>query len=135
MRIDSDLISSAQALDIAVEKAIEDPRLLTFPEECRQLSTAFSPVVSSMTAEDFRAILVYVLALRIMKAKALRMASKGGALGSSDDDLVIEDIPEEMLAEARRILRNHPPPTPPVKPTLWERFRRWLRRLRRTVWP
>ena len=86
MSFDRDLISSAQALDLAVEKAIEDPALLTFEEECRRLATALSPVTSSLSGDDIKKIIIYTLALRVMKGKSLLMASRGGSFAGAEDD-------------------------------------------------
>lgn len=142
MSFDRDLISSAQALDLAVEKAIEDPALLTFEEECRRLATALSPVTSSLSGDDIKKIIIYTLALRVMKGKSLLMASRGGSFAGAEDDFESagpDGVSPAAMAAARRLARHipsdrflaaHRQPRLPVRLKAWIYVRRFLRSLR-----
>lgn len=139
MTLDRDLISSAQALDLAVEKAIEEPALLTFEEECRRLATALSPVTSSLSGDDLKKIVIYTLALRIMKGKSLLMASRGGSFAAIDDEVESGDtdgVSPVAMSAARRLARHVPSdrflaalaqPRIPFHLRIWLRVRRSLK--------
>lgn len=127
---DRDLLSTAQAIDLAIERSIEDQKIRIFEEECRRLSTAFAPVVGSMTATDLRTVLIYALALRVFRGKASGAQQGGAGLLEEENEEELNERRDAVISQLAESLAKTVPAaeTKPVARVLvWmKRALRWF---------
>ncbi len=133
--VDDQLVVTAQAIDLAIERSIEDPERRDFVMEFRRLSASFASVSTSLSKDDIRTTFIYVMAFRVLRAKALRMASGHEPWLDGEDEV---DEGQEKARISRLVVgmaMEARPPVPAELPAprtgwlrLWVEFNDWLDR-------